>query len=440
MKDNMDMEVRLLGKIINSPKDYYDHHSFLSEGIFKDPLNKKIYSAVASNLDKGERVDLITISTLVKDSLVQVRFAECMSSDHYGFITANLVTFLSEEDKKVRLKRLTENMTKRIDKGDDLFGMLNYMEEELKSISEVRGSDIPDIKKQLKVLYDDIKLRMDSDTMVGVPTGFQSIDKFTGGWQETDLIVIGGASSMGKTSLGLAFCYNCAKAGIPSAVFSYEMGETQLLQRLVSLESSVNNRYIMKGTLEHEEFKRVNTAIGKLENTSLFIDECKDSSLRYLINKIRQYVITKGVKFVLVDYLQLVKGTGHSREQEVALVARELKNVAKELNITIVALSQLSRGVERREGCRPSLSDLRESGEIEQASDIVLLVYRPEYYGILADDSGKPTEGLVDLIFAKGRNIGTGTLPLRFQKEFTKFIDPQDYNNNFINAEPNESF
>tara|TARA_R110000796_G_scaffold7251_4_gene25016 strand:+ start:60 stop:650 length:591 start_codon:yes stop_codon:yes gene_type:complete len=196
----------------------------------------------------------------------------------------------------------------------------------------------------------------------------------------------------------------------------------------------------MKGTLEHEEFKRVNTAIGKLENTSLFIDECKDSSLRYLINKIRQYVITKGVKFVLVDYLQLVKGTGHSREQEVALVARELKNVAKELNITIVALSQLSRGVERREGCRPSLSDLRESGEIEQASDIVLLVYRPEYYGILADDSGKPTEGLVDLIFAKGRNIGTGTLPLRFQKEFTKFIDPQDYNNNFINAEPNESF
>ena len=382
----------------------------------KIPLNKKIYSAVASNLDKGERVDLITISTLVKDSLVQVRFAECMSSDHYGFVTANLVTFLSEEDKKVRLKRLTENMTKRIDKGDDLFDMLNYMEDELKSISEVRGSDIPDIKKQLKVLYEDIKLRMDSDTMVGVPTGFQSIDKFTGGWQETDLVVIGGASSMGKTSLGLAFCYNCAKAGIPSAVFSYEMGDTQLLQRLVSLESSVNNRYIMKGTLEHEEFKRVNTAIGKLENTSLFIDECKDSSLRYLTNKIRQYVITKGVKFVLVDYLQLVKGTGHSREQEVALVARELKNVAKELNITIVALSQLSRGVERREGCRPSLSDLRESGEIEQASDIVLLVYRPEYYGILADDSGKPTEGLVDLIFAKGRNIGTGTLPLRFQK------------------------
>ena len=208
--------------------------------------------------------------------------------------------------------------------------------------------------------------------MVGLPTGFQSVDKFTGGWQETDLIVVGGASSMGKTSLGLAFSYNCSRAGIPTAVFSYEMGDTQLLQRLVSLESEVNNRYIMKGTLEGGELNRVDKAIGKLEGISLFIDECKDSSLRYLLNKIRQYVITKGVKFVLVDYLQLVKGIGGSREQEVAMVARELKNIAKELNITIMALSQLSRGVERRDGCRPSLSDLRESGEIEQASDIIM--------------------------------------------------------------------
>jgi len=141
-----------------------------------------------------------------------------------------------------------------------------------------------------------------------------------------------------------------------------------------------------------------------------------------------------------VDYLQLVKGTGTSREQEVAMVARELKNLAKELNITIVALSQLSRGVERRDGCRPSLSDLRESGEIEQASDIVMLVYRPEYYGIMTDDSGRSTEGLVDLIFAKGRNIGTGTLPLKFKKEYTKFIDPQDYTEKYISANPSESF
>ena len=440
MKDNMDMEMRLIGKIMSNPRDYYDCHSLISEEIFTDPLNRKIYRVVSERLDKGDKADMIVISSAIKDPLVDLRVAECMNLDHYAYITKNMVLYLSQEDKKIRLKKLAELTTKKIDNGDDLFDVIEFVEEQMKSISEVRGSDIPDIKKQLKILHDDIRRRMDSENMVGLPTGFQSVDKFTGGWQETDFIVIGGASSMGKTSLGLAFCYNCAKVGIPSAVFSYEMGDTQLLQRLVSLESEVNNRYIMKGALESTELNRVDKAIGKLEGVNLFIDECKDSSLRYLLNKIRQYVITKDVKFVLVDYLQLVKGSGTSREQEVAMVARELKNLAKELNITIVALSQLSRGVERRDGCRPSLSDLRESGEIEQASDIVMLVYRPEYYGIMADDSGNSTEGLVDLIFAKGRNIGTGTLPLKFKKEYTKFIDPQDYTEKFISAQPSESF
>ena len=440
MKDNIEMEKRLIGKVMSNPKDYYDCHSLISEEIFSDPLNRKIYKVISQKLDKGDVPDMIVISSAIKDPLVDFRVAECMSSDHYAYMTKNMVLYLSQEDKKVKLKKLAEITSKKIDNGDDLFNIIDFVDEGMKSISDIRGSDIPDIKVQLKVLHDDIQRRMSSDKMIGLPTGCQSVDRFTGGWQETDFIVIGGASSMGKTSLGLAFCYNCAKVGVPTAVFSYEMGDTQLLQRLVSLESEVNNRYIMKGTLQDNELSRVDKAIGKLENVSLFIDECKDSSLRYLLNKIRQYVITKDVKFVLVDYLQLVKGAGTSREQEVALVARELKNIAKELNITIIALSQLSRAVERKEGCRPSLSDLRESGEIEQASDIVMLVYRPEYYGIMADDSGNSTEGLVDLIFAKGRNIGTGTLPLRFKKEYTKFIDPQDYTEKFISVKPQESF
>jgi replicative DNA helicase len=354
MKDNMEMEKRLIGKIMSNPRDYYDCHSLISDEIFTDPLNRKIYRVVSDRLDKGDKTDMIVISSAIKDPLVDLRVAECMSSDHYAYITKNMVLYLSQEDKKIKLKKLAELTTKKIDNGDDLFNVIEFVEEQMKTISEIRGSDIPDIKKQLKVLHDDIQRRMDSDNMVGLPTGFQSVDKFTGGWQETDFIVIGGASSMGKTSLGLAFCYNCAKVGIPSAIFSYEMGDTQLLQRLVSLESEVNNRYIMKGALESSELNRVNKAIGKLEGVNLFVDECKDSSLRYLLNKIRQYVITKEVKFVLVDYLQLVKGSGHSREQEVAMVARELKNLAKELNITIVALSQLSRGVDRRDGCRPT--------------------------------------------------------------------------------------
>ena len=405
MTDNKDMEMRLLGRIMSIPKEYYNSHSLMSEGMFTDPLNRKIYKVVSDRLDLGEKVDLVILTKLVKDSLAPYRLAECYSLDFSHYNTEHMILFLSQEEKKIRLKKLIEVTNNKLNRNDDLFEVLDYVETELKPISEVRGSDIPDIKKQLKVLHDDIQKRMSSDEMVGVPTGFQSIDKFTGGWQETDFIVIGGASSM---------------------------GETQLLQRLVSLESSVNNRYIMKGTLQNDELARVDTAIGKLERTELYVDECKDSSLRYLLNKIRQYVITKSVKFVLVDYLQLVKGSGHSREQEVAMVARELKNIAKELNITIVALSQLSRSVEKRGGGnRPMLSDLRESGEIEQASDIVMLVYRPEYYGIMQDDNGNNTEGLVDLIFAKGRNIGTGVLPLKFEKEYTRFSDPTDYGNDY---------
>ena len=200
MKDNADMEKRLIGKIMSQPKEYYNCHSLLSDRIFTDPLNKKIYKVVSNKLDKGDKVDMIDISASVKDPLADLRVAECMSSDHYGYIMKNMVLYLSQEDKKIRLKKLAESTVKRVDNGDDLFDVIEFVDEEMKAISEVKGSDIPDIKKQLKILHDDIQRRMSSDNMVGLPTGFQSVDKFTGGWQETDLVVIGGASSMGKTA------------------------------------------------------------------------------------------------------------------------------------------------------------------------------------------------------------------------------------------------
>jgi len=427
MKDNFQMEINLLGKILNSPKEYYDVHSLISEGLFIDPLNRRIYKVLSELLNKGEKVDPLIIRSKINDPLISVRLGDCISSDHFSYITKHLVLFLSQEDKKTKLKSLLQNTTIKIDKGHDLFEVIDYVEDNIKSISEVRDSGIPDIKKQLKNLHKDIDDRLSNKFVSGIPTGFQSIDKFTGGWQKTDLIIIGGASSMGKTSLGLAFCFNAVKSEIPTAIFSYEMSDLQLLQRLVCSESQVNNRYVMKGTLQGHEVKKIHEAIGVLEKKPLYIDDCSDSSIKYLLNKIRQYVITKDVKVFLVDYLQLVKSSGQSREQEVAYVARELKNIAKSLNITIIALSQLSRNVERRDANKPTLSDLRESGEIEQAADIVMLVYRPEYYGIDTDEEGNSTEGLVDLIFAKGRNIGTGTLPLKFKKEYTKFLDPNDY-------------
>ena len=428
MIDSLDIEKKLLGRLMTKPNNYYDNHSMLSEDLFTDPINKRIYGSISKRLDEGDSVDILSVSRDLKGVPdADYRVAVCYTDATGGYLVEKMILLLMQEDKKRKLNKVLKDTLGRVDKKDDLFDILEDLEKDIKGITDIKKDEIPDIKSQLKELHQNIHMRVDSEDMIGIPTGFQSLDKFTGGWQETDLIIIGGASSMGKTSLGLAFSYNCVKAGIPSAIFSYEMGDIQLLQRVVSLDSEVNNRYIMKGTLEGTELKRIHSSIGKLENLPLYVDECRDTSLRYLINKIRQYVITKDVKFVLVDYLQLVKGDGKSREQEVAAVARALKNIAKEMNIVVVALSQLSRGVERREGCRPSLTDLRESGEIEQASDVVCLVYRPEYYGIDTDDNGKSTEGLVDLIFAKGRNIGTGTLPMKFKKEYTKFYDPEDF-------------
>ena len=289
----------------------------------------------------------------------------------------------------------------------------------------VQDSDVADIRTQMKNFLKDIDKRMSTDGIIGVTTGFKSLDEFTGGWQGTDLVIIGAASSMGKTSLALNLAYNAVKyADSPALIFSYEMSVNQLIMRLVALESEIPIRWIQNGELKDEDLRRVQQTASEIIDRKIYIDECKQTSLNYLISKTRQYVHSCGIKLVFVDYLQLVTasvGSKGTREQQVSKVARALKNLAKELNITIVALSQLNRGVGFRAESKPTLSDLRESGEIEQAADIVALVYRPEYYGINQDENGESTQGKAQIIFAKGRNIGVGTVTLNFVSELTKF-------------------
>jgi replicative DNA helicase len=202
------------------------------------------------------------------------------------------------------------------------------------------------------------------------------------------------------------------------------MSATQIIQRIVSIQSNVKQHWMNKGALDASEVKKIDQAIEQIEKSPLIIDDCNNTSLSYLMAKIKQYAHSNQVKLVMVDYLQLVSassGKSGNREQEVAKVARGLKNLAKELNISIMALSQLSRGVGMRSNSRPTLSDLRESGEIEQAADVVVLLYRPEYYGLYQNESGEATNGLAEIIFAKGRNIGVGTVNLKFIPDLTKF-------------------
>ena len=430
--DNIQIERTLIGKFINNPQEYYNNHSLLSSDLFEDPKNRKIYGYISEELEAGNKIDLISLNEAIskKGENLTYDLAKMYQEEAYMQTQAlTCILILNEKKKKEQLLDMNHKISKMINDGEDVFEIVEFVEQEVGKIGNVSKDNIVDVSEQLNGLMKSIEYKMNNEGLNGITTGFESLDKFTGGWQETDLVIVGGASSMGKTSLALAFAFNSAFYGkTPTCLFSYEMSSQQLLSRLVSSDSGIDNKWIMKGTLDQTELSKIHESVGRIERVPLYVDECSSSSLKHLLNRIRQYVITKKVKLFMVDYLQLVSNDkkGRSREQEVSEVARALKNIAKELNITIIALSQLNRGVGQRSESRPTIADLRESGEIEQAADVVVLVYRPEYYGITQDDKGNSTDGLAEIIFAKGRNIGTGVLGLRFQRELTKFHEIQE--------------
>lgn len=430
--DNIQIERTLIGKFINNPQEYYNNHSLLSSDLFEDPKNRKIYSYISEELEAGNTIDLISLNEAISKRGENLTYDLAKMYQEEAYMQTQALTcilILNEKKKKEQLLNMNHKISKMINDGDDVFEIVEFVEQEVGKIGNVSKDNIVDVSQQLNGLMKSIEYKMNNEGLNGITTGFESLDKFTGGWQETDLVIVGGASSMGKTSLALAFAFNSAFYGkTPTCLFSYEMSSQQLLSRLVSSDSGIDNKWIMKGTLDQTELSKIYESVGRIERVPLYVDECSSSSLKHLLNRIRQYVITKKVKLFMVDYLQLVSNDkkGRSREQEVSEVARALKNIAKELNVTIIALSQLNRGVGQRSESRPTIADLRESGEIEQAADVVVLVYRPEYYGITQDDKGNSTEGLAEIIFAKGRNIGTGVLGLKFQRELTKFHEIQE--------------
>lgn len=430
--DNEQIERTLIGKIISNPQEYYNHHSLLSDELFLNLVNKRIYNYISEELEGGRKIDLLSLNQAIskKGENLTYELAKMVNEEAY-FETQALtcILVLNQRKKKDEILMMNNKIHQMLNNNDDVFEIIEYVEEQVGKIGNVSKDDIVDVSEQLSGLVKDIEYKMTNDGLNGITTGFESLDRFTGGWQETDLIIVGGASSMGKTSLALAFAFNAAFVGkTPTCLFSYEMSSKQLLSRLISSDTGIDNKWILKGTLDDSELGKIHESVARIEQVPMFVDECTSSSLRYLLNRIRQYVITKKTKLFMIDYLQLVTNDkkGRSREQEVSEVARSLKNIAKELNITIMALSQLNRGVGQRAASRPTLADLRESGEIEQAADIVTLIYRPEYYGIKQDEDGNSTEGLAEIIFAKGRNVGTGVLGLKFQRELTKFHEIQN--------------
>ena len=418
-----DLQKSLLSKLINKKSLYYDNHSSLSHELFLNPVYKAIYIHLDNEYQNGNDFDMLKASNAIKHIKdISYILGTIMVEDTYFISIENIIGELNHQGKRSKLYTACTNYLEKY-REDTSEKPIDNLVKSINSLEVISNSEIITMKEHVSSAIKEIEVSCSTKGITGITTGFISLDDFTGGWKKQDLVIVGGASSMGKTSLALAFSNNSALAGIPTAIFSYEMSTNQMVKRLISSDTEIGNKSLMEGNITNDEWARIHISMGRLEKLPLYIDECSKTDLRYLLNRIRQYVITKNVKLVMVDYLQLVSNSmrGRSREQEVSIIARSLKNIAKELDITIIALSQLSRGVEKRQGCRPTLGDLRESGEIEQAADVVTLVYRPEYYGFEEDEKGQSVKGLAEIIFAKGRNIGVGSKFLNFVDFLTKF-------------------
>jgi replicative DNA helicase len=320
----------------------------------------------------------------------------------------------------------------------DVFNLLDDAEKGLFAITQNNLSRSYESMGSLssKVLKQIEELTQKGDGLTGVPTGFTDLDRLTSGWQPSDLIIVAARPGMGKTSMVLAVALNAARDfGKGVALFSLEMASTQLVQRLISMEAEIAGSKMRNGKLEDYEWQQLQTTVERLSNVPIFIDDTPAINIFELRAKCRRMKQQHDIQMVIIDYLQLMTGStegkGGNREQEIAGISRALKSLAKELNIPVIALSQLSRAVEVRGGSkRPQLSDLRESGSIEQDADIVAFIYRPEYYQILEDESGQSLKGIAEFIVAKHRHGALDTVRMRFQDTFAKFVNLDDFAGN----------
>lgn len=407
-----------------------------AESFYKDE-HKIIYDVIL-NLSKEQKpVDILTVTNKLRgdNTLEEVGGAHYITSLTSRVATAAHVEFHAKivQQKFIQrelIRAASEIQNKAFDEGDDVDSLLNFAEHEIFQIAE--GSLKKEIVKIKPLVGTALEMIEEAskreDGLSGVPSGFSELDRYTSGWQKSDLIIIAARPAMGKTSFVLSMARNMAvEHKRPVAVFSLEMSSLQLVTRLISSETELSGSKLRNGDLHGHEWEQLDAKVKPLEEAPIFIDDTPAISIFELRAKARRLVQTHDIQAIVIDYLQLMTAgidSRGSREQEVSMISRSLKAIAKELNIPIITLSQLNRSVETRGGDkRPQLSDLRESGAIEQDADMVLFIHRPDYYGILEAEDGTSLEGLAEIIIAKHRNGATGSVFLEFVSEFAKFKD-----------------
>ncbi|MGB1041456.1 MAG: replicative DNA helicase, partial [Flavobacteriales bacterium] len=371
------------------------------------------------------------------------RIASAANVEHHSRIIAQ--KFIQRE--LIRISSDTIKMA--YDETTDVFDLLDKAESSLFQVAEGNLSkSYEKIDKVMQHAIEEIENAQDhEDGVSGVPTGFTALDRVTSGWQKSDMIVIAARPGMGKTAFVVSMARNAAvQFNQAVAIFSLEMSSVQLVNRLISGETEIAAEKLRKGNLEPHEFQQLHARIGKLSEAPFFIDDTPALSIFEFRAKCRRLKAQHDVQLIIIDYLQLMTGGGEgkgNREQEISFISRSIKTVAKELDVPIIALSQLSRSVETRGGDKkPILSDLRESGAIEQDADIVSFIYRPEYYGITSDtETGDNLEGIGEFIIAKHRNGSLETVKLRFVGQFAKFENLDSFDNGgFAAMTPSNEF
>jgi len=414
----------------------------LTPDSFYDPRNQKVFAAIRDLVIEEKPIDILTVTDrLAKNGTLEdvggpayvAELSSRVASSANIEYHANIVAQKSLARQLISFASVIE--TKAFDETIDVEDLMQEAEGSLFELSKTTiKQDYVHVSTAVKKSQDKMmRAYANKGELTGITTGFTRLDEITDGWQNSDLIIIAGRPAMGKTSFGLSLLVNaCVDMQIPSAFFSLEMSQEQLGDRLVSNVTNIEGNKIQKGQLSNADIVIYDKGITPLLHAPMYIDDTPGLSVFELRTKARRLVREHGVKLIIIDYLQLMNANGmrfSSRQEEVSKISRSLKGLAKDLDIPIIALSQLNRGVENREGLegkRPQLSDLRESGAIEQDADMVLFVHRPEYYHIYQDDKGHDLHGMAQIIIAKNRKGATGDVLLTFRGEFTRFENPED--------------
>lgn len=447
----VDFEEAVLGAMLIDNSAINQVIDILSPESFYKTEHQLIYKAVKELFGASQPVDILTIANALRSSgdldsiggeYYLIMLSQKVSSSAHSEFHARIIVQKHIQREMIRVA--SGIMTKAFDETTDVFELLDEAEQSLFEVAQGNISKNYETAQDLiKEAIHRIEEISKKEGLSGIPSGFTRVDRVTAGWQPSDLVILAARPGMGKTAFVLSMARNMAiDHKKPVAVFSLEMSSVQLITRLISSETGLESEKLRKGNLEDHEWQILMSKVKKIEKAPLFIDDTPALSVFDLRAKCRRLKATHDIQIIIIDYLQLMTAGGQgknngNREQEISTISRSLKSIAKELDVPVIALSQLSRAVETRGGDkRPMLSDLRESGAIEQDADIVTFIYRPEYYKIEEWQDGTPCLNQAEFIIAKHRNGGLDNIRLKFEGHLAKFSDLEDTHE--FNGEGNE--